>query len=82
MKRKTSAVPKLKKGMWFVAVRGSYVPMTPQAWLLHALLVSLVVAVMISTYDDTRSLPVVAVTMVLELIGLGAIFTHIASKKS
>lgn len=30
-----SKLPKLKKGAWFVPVRGSYLPMTWQAWLFY-----------------------------------------------
>ncbi len=34
-KTKKSKLPKLKKGAWFVPIRGSYLPMTWQAWLLY-----------------------------------------------
>ena len=32
--KRSKKIPKLKKGAWFVPVRGSYLPMTWQAWLL------------------------------------------------
>ena len=82
MKNWNKKLPKLKKGAWFVSVRGSYLPMTAQAWLLHLMLLGLSVAVIVEAFHDKRSLIVVSVSMLLELIGLGAIFTYIASKKS
>ena len=75
-------VPKLKKGMWFVRVRGSYLPMTPQAWLLHAALFFGALAIIMQCFEDTRSVWAASLAMILELIGLGAIFTYIASKKT
>jgi hypothetical protein len=77
---KKQKLPKLKKGAWFVRVRGSYLPMTPQAWLLHALLIASVVSVIYASYYDQRGLAVVVTSTILQLLGLGAIFTYIASK--
>lgn len=75
-------LPKLKKGAWFVKTRGSYLPMTPQAWFMHSMLLIGSVAIIYSTYSDTRAMWIVAVSMILELVGLGAFFTLVASKKS
>lgn len=75
-------IPKVKKGKWFVYVRGSYLPATPQAWLLHALLFFCAIGVILMAFDDNRSILVASTAMTLELIGLGALFTLIASKKS
>ena len=75
-------VPKLKKGKWFVRTRGSYLPMTPQAWLLHAFLFAGALIVIMLAFEDERNLWVASVSMVLELIGLGAIFSFVASKKT
>jgi hypothetical protein len=75
--------PKLKKGAWFVKVRGSYLPMTPQGWLMHALLVGCaVVAIYMTYYYDDRALVVVLPALILQLVGIGAIFTWVASKKA
>ncbi len=75
-------VPKLKKGKWFVRTRGSYLPMTPQAWLLHTLLFFGALLIILQAFEDNRILLVASVSMVLELIGLGAVFSYIASKKT
>jgi hypothetical protein len=75
-------LPKLRKGAWFVKVRGSYLPMTGQAWLLHLALLLASVAVIVLSFQDKRSILTASIAMVLELIGVGAIFTYIASKKA
>jgi len=82
MKAWNKKLPKLKKGAWFVPVRGSYLPMTPQAWLLHLLLSSSSIAVIAEAFKDKRSATTVVISLILELIGLGAVFTYIASKKA
>ena len=75
-------LPKLKKGAWFVPVRGSYLPMTTQGWLLHVLLLLGSLAIIAGAYSDKRDAPTVIIAMLLELIGLGTVFTYIASKKA
>lgn len=75
-------LPKLKKGAWFVPVRGSYLPMTPQGWIMHFFLLIGAVAIIADAYYDTRSVPVIIISMLLELVGLGSVFTYLAAKKS
>lgn len=82
MKNLNKKIPKLKKGAWFVRVRGSYLPMTPQAWLLHCAMVGSVFAVISAAYSDTRSIALVILSTTLEIIGIGTIFTYIAAKKA
>ncbi len=80
--RQNKKIPKLKMGAWFVPVRGSYLPMTTQGWLLHLLLLIGTVIIIIGAYSDKRDAATVIVAMILELIGLGTVFTYIASKKA
>ena len=82
MNKWNKKLPKLKKGAWFVRVRGSYLPMTPQGWMLHFLLLTCSIAISATAYSNKRDLVTVVSTMLLELIGLGTIFTYIASKKA
>ncbi|MDB5182662.1 MAG: hypothetical protein JWO47_446 [Candidatus Saccharibacteria bacterium] len=82
MKHWNKKLPKLKKGAWFVPVRGSYLPMTVQGWLMHLLLLTSSVAVIAGAYSDKRDMGTVFISMLLELIGLGAVFTYLASKKA
>ena len=82
MKKWNQKLPKLKKGAWFVKVRGSYLPMTPQGWLMHTLLLISATFIIYSMYFDNRPVVVAGITMALELIGLGTVFTYVASKKS
>jgi len=43
MKSKRSKVPKHKKGAWYVSVRGSYLPVSWQGWLLYIPYIVLIV---------------------------------------
>ena len=82
MKHRNKKLPKLKKGAWYVSVRGSYLPMTVQGWLMHLLLFTSTLAVIGDAYNDKRSFSTVVISLLLELVGLGTIFTYLASKKS
>ena len=82
LKKWNKKLPKLKKGAWFVPVRGSYLPMTPQGWIMHLFLLIGAVSIIADAYYDTRSVPVIIISMLLELVGLGAVFTYLAAKKS
>ncbi len=75
-------LPRLKRGAWFVPVRGSYLPMTTQGWLLHLLLLLGALAIIAGSYNDKRDSVTVVISMLLELTGLGTVFTYIAAKKA
>lgn len=80
VKKKSS---KVKNGAWFVKVRGSYLPATPQGWLVHACLMACAATVIYASYyQDNRMMLLVLSSAALQLIGLGAVFTWIASKKA
>lgn len=71
-----------KNGAWFVKVRGSYLAKSPMGVLLQAVLLLAGLLVIAMTLDDGRPVLSAGISMVLQLIGLGAIFSWIASKKS
>ncbi|NCU39048.1 hypothetical protein EOL96_08505 [Candidatus Saccharibacteria bacterium] len=52
---KRSKLPKLKKGAWFVAVRGSYLPMTWQSWLLYVPYTTYSVATLVMVITRAQS---------------------------
>ncbi len=79
---KLKNTPKLKKGKWFYKIRGSYLPATPEGWLLHSLLLLSGICVMMLATEDSRPLVTVLATTVLQLVGLGALFTWLAAKKA
>jgi hypothetical protein len=82
MKKNIKKSAKVKKGVWFVKVRGSYLACSPIGVLLQAILLLAGMLVIAMTLDDARSALAAGVSMTLQLIGLGAIFTWIASIKS
>lgn len=73
---------KAKRGAWYVKVRGSYLPANWQGVLMQLVLLGLGIGLLLQAYDDTRPLAIVIITFVLEIIGLGALFTWIAKNKS
>lgn len=79
---KSKKSPKLKKGAWFYKVRGSYMPASAEGWLAHTLLLFCSVAVLIIATYDERELLAVLSSAGIQLIGVGALFTWVASRHS
>jgi hypothetical protein len=52
---KRSSLPKHRKGTWFVAVRGSYLPVSWQGWLTYLPFVAYLVFSVITAVDYTGS---------------------------
>jgi hypothetical protein len=75
-------LPKARKGAWFVRVRNSYLPVTAKGWMMHAILMLGGFDVIYASYKDERTLVIVMPLMLLQLVGLGTIFTWIASRKA
>ena len=76
------ATKKYKKGSWFHAIRGSYLPHAWQAWCLF--LIATTFAIWPLLYDlrhDTALLPTMS-QFVTRLFIIGIILTWIAQKKS
>lgn len=70
-----------KKGAWFVALRWSYIPVSPQGWALYIPFTSLLILViLVASYQET-----VAEGIVIAIPGLFAItaaFQWFAAHKS
>lgn len=79
---KSKKQAKAKKHVWFRKVRGSYLPVSSEGWLMHTLLVFSIIAVLIIATGDERDFQTVAVTTVLQLLGVGVLFSYIASRQS
>ena len=79
---KNSKVPKVRKGAWFVKVRGSYLPRAWQGWLMHLLLILLVIAAFITIDDADNNIVRIVISSLVYLYAIGSLFTYIASKKS
>jgi hypothetical protein len=73
---------KPKKGAWFVAIRGSYLPASPAGWLTYIpFLVYLVFAVIIGI-RDTSSIYVALLFIVPNWVAAAAVMTWLAAQKS
>lgn len=80
VKKKTAS--KVKRGVWYRRVRGSYLPASPEGTLLQLVLLLVALFVVIAAVYDTRDVLTVGVSALLQLVGLGALFTWIAQQKS
>ncbi|HTK39328.1 MAG TPA: hypothetical protein VL362_00515 [Patescibacteria group bacterium] len=81
MKRSTK-VPKPRKGAWFVPVRGSYLPASWQAWLLYVPYVYYLVATLWMVVHSSESLTAMAINLVPYWVAGVAVMTWIAKQKS
>lgn len=73
--------PKLRKGVWFYKVRGSYLPATWQGWLLYIPLTLGTVLIIIDALNDDRNITRALLSFCLAMVSWGAIFTWIAARK-
>lgn len=80
MKRRS--IPKLKKGAWFVPVRGSYLPMTWQAWLLYIPYTVYIVASLVFVTEHAHSALEIVLNIVPYWVAALVLMTWIAKQKS
>jgi hypothetical protein len=57
-------------------------PVTWQGWAMHALLLAGGIGLLVIAVNDDRAVVVSATAFALELTGLGAVFTWVASKRA
>lgn len=81
MKRKKQKI-KLKKGAWFVKIRGSYLPCTWQGWLTYIPFVAYLVLSFGAIVRDTGSVLMMIYLLVPAWIAGAVIMTWIAQRKS
>lgn len=79
--KKSHKLPKLGKGAWFVPLRGSYLPMTWQAWALYVPYAAYIVAVLYMVMTQATSwLDYLA--LVPYFVAAAIVMTWIARQKS
>lgn len=78
---KQAKLPKLKKGAWFVPVRGSYLPMTWQAWFLYVPYASYSIATLVMVIERAQSWQDYLALVPYWVAGL-VVMTWIAKQKS
>lgn len=77
MKKRTTS-----KTKWFIAVRGSYLPVRWQGWLLHLAFILYVTASAVIIAQHNSSIPFIAVQVFAQLIAAAVIETWIAARSS
>ena len=79
---KHRSLPKLRKGAWFVPVRGSYLPMTWKAWLLYIPYGSYVVISLVFVINRSHSVLEVLINILPYWVAVVIAMTWIAKQKS
>ncbi|MEJ0072615.1 MAG: hypothetical protein WDN27_00775 [Candidatus Saccharibacteria bacterium] len=81
MANKTSK-PKVKKGAWFVAVRGSYLPVSWQAWALYVPFVAYLAYSLIVAFSYTGNNWKAVLWIVPNWVAAAVVMTWIAKRTS
>lgn len=81
MKRRTK-LPKLRKGAWFVPLRGSYLPATWQGWILYIPYGAYIITSFVMIAESDQSLTVKVMTLVPYWVSGLVVMTWIAKQKS
>lgn len=80
MKKKHSV--KLKKGAWFLKVRGSYLPYSWQAWVSYLPFIGLLVWAQLALEMSSLDMSVAVLIYFSVLVSCGVVMTWIAAHKS
>lgn len=75
-------LPKLKKGAWFVRVRGSYLPMTWQSRLLYIPYLGFLMISLVYAFRTQESPLGVVLILFPQWVAAVVVMTWIASRKS
>lgn len=75
-------LPKLKKGVWFVPLRGSYLPYSWQAWLLYVPFTAYLVYTLIVAFAYTGNNLKAVLWVVPNWVAAAVVMTWIAKQKS
>jgi membrane-anchored glycerophosphoryl diester phosphodiesterase (GDPDase) len=76
------SVKKSKKGVWFVRVRGSYLPASPIGWLLYIPFAAYLILALVIAARDESSIGPALLFVVPNWIAAAVIMTWIAVRKS
>lgn len=74
--------PKAKKGAWFVAVRGSYLPVSWQAWALYVPYLVYLVSTLVLVLQTASSLFVAVLNLVPYWVAGVVAMTWLAKQRS
>jgi hypothetical protein len=74
--------PKVKKGAWFVPVRGSYLPASTAGWLTYIPYTAYLVFTLVVGMNDVKPWTKSVLYIVPNLVAATVIMTYIAARKS
>ncbi|HET9098234.1 MAG TPA: hypothetical protein VFN51_01305 [Candidatus Saccharimonadales bacterium] len=80
--KKTSKKLKARKGAWFIAIRGSYLPVSPAGWWTYLPFLAYLIFSGIVGYRDTTSTAMAVMFIIPNWIAAAAVMTYIAARKS
>lgn len=73
---------KASKNKWYIAIRGSYLPVSWQGWLLHLAFVLYAVTSAVVIVQHNSSIPFIAIQILAQLVAATVILTWVAQRKS
>ncbi|MEO6513339.1 MAG: hypothetical protein ABIR37_01480 [Candidatus Saccharimonadales bacterium] len=79
---KRNKLPKHKKGAWFVAVRGSYLPVSWQGWLTYVPYIAYLIFSMQVAKDITSSAATAVLIIVPNWVAATIVMTWLAKRTS
>lgn len=74
--------PKVRKGAWFVRLRGSYLPVSWQGWLTYVPFIAYLVFAQLYGRGETNSVAQAILFIVPNYVAAAAVMTYIARLKS
>jgi len=80
--KKRQKLPKLKKGMWFYKIRGSYLPATWQGWLTYLPFIAFLVWSWTYAMNTRPSVGEALLVIFPAWVASAVVMTWIASRKS
>jgi hypothetical protein len=82
MMRHKRGNPKSRKGAWFVAIRGSYLPASAAGWLTYIPFTAYLIFTLVIGWRDTVSTGMAILFIVPNWVAASVIMTWLASRKS
>jgi len=74
--------PKVRKGAWFIRVRGSYLPSSWQGWLSYIPFVAFLIWTLVWAVNSTSSLATIVFTVFPAWIAAAVVMTWLATRMS
>jgi hypothetical protein len=73
---------KVKKGAWFVAVRGSFLPWSWQGWLTYIPFSAFLIWILVFAWNNTYDLSHALIVIIPNWVAAAAVMTWVAKRTS